>query len=180
MPVPDFSPGEVLTAAAMDSIGLWLVKTDTITSGSSKEITGAFSANFENYKIVISNLETSSTANSILFRIGTLATATYYWTGVQVNFSNVVSGNSQAGGTSMQTGIIGITGDKTGGTIEIQMPFLTSKTTIQASGTDPRTTGAMRSSIGFVDNTTSYTSFSIVCGVGTFVSCNIAVYGYRN
>jgi hypothetical protein len=54
MPVPDFSPGEVLTAAAMDSIGLW--KVGSVTAGSSSAIVldNIFTSNYDNYRIVFS------------------------------------------------------------------------------------------------------------------------------
>lgn len=53
MPVPDFSPGEVLTAAAMDQIGLWLVKTQTFTSTQNCNVTDCFSSDYENYVAIV-------------------------------------------------------------------------------------------------------------------------------
>jgi hypothetical protein len=53
MPVPDFSPGEVLTASAMDSIGMWLVKTQTFSSQTNCDVTSCFSGDFENYIAVV-------------------------------------------------------------------------------------------------------------------------------
>jgi len=53
MPVPDFSPGEVLTAAAMDSIGLWLVYSSSFTGVTSNSLpNGTFTSSFRNYRIV--------------------------------------------------------------------------------------------------------------------------------
>jgi hypothetical protein len=52
MPVPDFSPGEVLTAAAMDSIGMWLVHSSSfagVTSNSLPDDT--FTSSYRNYRI---------------------------------------------------------------------------------------------------------------------------------
>jgi hypothetical protein len=52
MPVPDFSPGEVLTTAAMDSIGLWLVTTATVSSQTSLIVANCFTSDFKNYRVL--------------------------------------------------------------------------------------------------------------------------------
>jgi hypothetical protein len=54
MPVPDFSPGEVLTASAMDSIGLWKVTSGTVSASPTLTVDNCFSANYANYRVVIS------------------------------------------------------------------------------------------------------------------------------
>jgi len=74
MPVPDFSPGEILTAGAMDSIGMWLVKTVTVGSGvTSIPVTDAFSASYDHYKIVyIGGVATGQ--NDILVQLGSTNT----------------------------------------------------------------------------------------------------------
>jgi hypothetical protein len=62
MPVPDFSPGEVLTAAAMDSIGLWKVGQFT-ASGTSRALVcdNIFTSNYTAYKVVVGLGSTSNT-----------------------------------------------------------------------------------------------------------------------
>jgi hypothetical protein len=67
MPVPDFSPGEVLTAAAMDSIGLWKVGSATAVYGTTTQlnISNVFTSDFAVYKVVISSLR-YGTGNSTL------------------------------------------------------------------------------------------------------------------
>jgi hypothetical protein len=56
MPVPDFSPGEVLTAAAMDSIGLWKIASGPL-SGAATNFQGCFTSSFRNYRIEISEVQ---------------------------------------------------------------------------------------------------------------------------
>jgi len=74
MPVPDFSPGEVLTAAAMDSIGLWLVKTQTVgTAVSSVTVTDAFSTTYDNYRIIYTG-GSSSANNNLAVTLGASTT----------------------------------------------------------------------------------------------------------
>ena len=46
---PTFSSGSVLTAAQMNAVGLWLVKTQTVgTAVSSVSVTDVFSSNYDN------------------------------------------------------------------------------------------------------------------------------------
>ena len=57
---PVFSAGAVLTAAQMNAVGLWEIKTQTIGTGvASFEVTGAFSSDYDNYKIVINSMDAS-------------------------------------------------------------------------------------------------------------------------
>ena len=182
MPVPDFSPGEVLTAAAMDSIGLWLIKTDTITSGTSKEITGVFSSDYKNYKIVVSNGQ-SSGATGLRMRLGTTSTSVYYWSGISLAYGGSQTNETQAGGTSFNTGgVLTSGGNKGGGVIELQMPQQATTTAFQAQFGDPRTNGTgARNYTGFVNNSTQYTSFTFFTEGGvTFTTLDVAIYGYRN
>jgi hypothetical protein len=85
MPVPDFSPGEVLTAAAMDSIGLWLVKSQTVGAGvSSVTVTGAFSADYDQYLITY-NGGSGSTTQAVRLQLGPSSVAGY-----NANYNNVL------------------------------------------------------------------------------------------
>ena len=61
---PTFSSGAVLTAAQMNSVGMWLVKTQTVgTAVSSVTVTGAFSADYDNYLILMSGGTGSDSAS---------------------------------------------------------------------------------------------------------------------
>lgn len=84
MPVPDFSPGEVLTAAAMDQVGLWRLGGGTFSVGTSGQSFTAFTSDYDNYQIVFSDVVCSSGLASLLFRFsasGTPSTTGYYWAG---------------------------------------------------------------------------------------------------
>ena len=184
MAIKTFTSGEVLTASDTNTFlansGLVFVKSDSITSGSSKEITAVFSSTYDNYRIVISNFE-SNVAFGLNFTLGSSATgANYFWSGVIVSYSNgAVSGEYGNNGSNFNTGIVGA-GAKGGGVIEIQSPNRALVTTLQAQATDGRTTGAGgRNNTGMLNNTTQYTSFTLSVGGNTFVSCDVTVYGYR-
>jgi hypothetical protein len=71
MPVPDFSPGEVLTAAAMDSIGLWKVASGTFTgatSASAASISDIFTSDYDNYRIILKTSNATSSNVNMQFR----------------------------------------------------------------------------------------------------------------
>jgi hypothetical protein len=181
MPVPDFSPGEVLTAAAMDSIGLWLVKTQTIASGvSTVTVTGAFSADYENYLIILDNVVISS-ASGFPFTLGATATG-YYWAGTTVFYS---SGSTTtefgSNATVFASGVVTDSTGPSGAQITLYRPFSATKTNYNAHGSDSRIAGAgVRTYSGVLNNTTSYTSLTFATTAGTVTSGTIRVYGYRN
>jgi len=92
MPVPDFSPGEVLTAAAMDSIGLWKVASATVSLGTTPlNIVGVFdSSKYQNYKLVLRQY-TVSTSSRIEFKFlsGTTPTSLgYYAAGIGAQYTS--------------------------------------------------------------------------------------------
>lgn len=176
---PDFSVGQVLTAAQMNAVGLWLIKTDTITSGSSKEITGVFSADFKNYKIIISNFA-SSVDFGLKMRMGTTATGVYYFASNTVSYAGVAATDSVAAGTEWNIRAVA-SSLKAGATIDLFSPYEAIQTSFASQATDVRTIGIGTSATtGFINNTTSYTSFTLSVGANTFTSCDVAVYGYRN
>jgi hypothetical protein len=179
MPVPDFSPGEVLTAAAMDSIGLWLVKTQTVGAGvNSVTVTDAFSDDYDNYKIIYTNY-TGNVAEPLKLRLG--ATATGYYGNVVLNeYTNttttIVNDTNQAffryvGGSSTAGSLTDI---------DIRAPFLATRTYIQAHSIQYSTFGAGTYG-GFLENSTSYTAFTLASfTTGLITGGTIRVYGYRN
>jgi len=160
--------------------GLWLIKTDTITSGSSKEITAVFSSSYSAYKIVVDNFE-SSVAGILRMRMGT-ANSGYYSSGVISTYaSGAVSGEFINGGSEWLASAVSEVGHKASTQIEVFQPFATVRTSYTSTGIDARVGGAgLRNYAGFKNDTTSYTSFSLLLVGANFVSCNVAVYGYNN
>jgi hypothetical protein len=176
MPVPDFSPGEVLTAAAMDSIGLWLVKTQTVgTTVSSVTVTAAFSATYDNY-LVTYNGGTSSSSGIIGLRLG--ATATNYKTSyVYTSWNNTVLGAGSS--TDTLFGRFGRHGAsaQSVGHCQLFNPFATAPTRFVGNDISATDGGSF---VGFMDNSTSYTDFTLIPNTGTLTGGTIRVYGYRN
>ena len=79
MPVPDFSPGEILTASAMDSIGLWLVGGGSFANVGSFDVTG-FSSTYDFYELRMSigGVGGTTGVTGQLFQGATARNANYY------------------------------------------------------------------------------------------------------
>ena len=179
MPVPDFSPGEVLTAAAMDSIGLWLIKTVTIGSAvASVPVTDAFSADYDAYKVTITG--GAGSANATLgLQLG--ATTTGYYAGYnRVTFSSglasLVADNNAAIFSRAGYG----TANTLNANFEVHQPFATKNTFFFAPFVAQDTTQIAGAGAGFLNNSTSYTGFTIIPNAGTLTGGTIRVYGYRS
>jgi hypothetical protein len=178
MPVPDFSPGEVLTAAAMDSIGLWLVKSQAVGTGvSSVTVNDAFNANYDSYKITYTNGVANTTTN-IGTRMG--GTTTNYRIAMQG--TTITSGNASAYDNNTNSNWIwtGIAGTAyTNYNVEIWQPFLAKPTFVRAN---LMTNGAdiIWTCAGSLADSNSYTAFTLLALSGTFTGGTIRVYGFRN
>lgn len=174
MPVPDFSPGEVLTAAAMDSVGMWLVKTQTVgTAVSSVTVTGAFSADYDNYLITVVN-GTMSVDTSLTLAMGSTATG-YYGSLIYSSYNTTTIAAINDNNTTKFTYAGG--GNNVAAYIEILQPYLANETQIRSRIRYSTTYGQY---IGHLSNSTSYTSFVLSPFSGTMTGGTIRVYGYRN
>ena len=174
---PVFSAGSVLTAGQMNAVGLWLVKTDTITSGTSKEITGAFSSDYTNYRIVISNVRMNA-VDGLYFRFGTANTG-YYGSLQYDRYDGTANGyarNNNGAGLAIGYGEDFVSAGSS--SFDVYNPQGTA---------DRRNIAGNFYSAGYSGwfggtrvTSTAYTSFTLYsAGGSTFSSCNIYVYGYR-
>ena len=80
MPVPDFSPGEVLTAAAMDQVGMWELGTLNFSSSTGENLDGVLSSSYRRYLLVwdfVSNQTTSANVFLQLRKAGVTAITNY-------------------------------------------------------------------------------------------------------
>jgi hypothetical protein len=180
------STGQVLTVAggvpswatpAAGGAGLTLVSTTTIGSGvSSVVVSGAFSSTYDNYKIIVSGGVASSDANFNL-QLGS-TTSNYGWyEQVMTTAAPTISGAWIGSTSSFAFGKQSTT--LLNGVMEIQCPFLAKATTMTAWGI--RNVANVRTAFqyGIIDNTTSYTAFTILSD-STMTGGTIKVYGYQN
>ena len=173
---PDFVSGQILTAGQMNAVGLWLVKSQTIGSAvSSVTVTGAFSTDYDAYKITITGGNTSADCE-LRMQLGS-ATTNYYSSIIGVTSANAVTSTRRqntvahfdfvgTGSTNMMTA-----------NIEIINPFLPKTKTLTASNILP--TANMSLTTGYMDDVTSFTAFTISPSTGTMTGGVIRVYGYR-
>jgi hypothetical protein len=176
MPVPNFTSGEVLSAGAMNSVGLWLVKTQTIgATVPSVEVTGAFSSTYDDYLVIVQGGTASAGANMRL-QIGN-ATTGY---SSRLAFGAYTS-TTASGAVDTTSAFFDWTGHLSSvsflGQVNIKAPNLAKYTHVYAPFDNGNDVGTMA---GVLKNTTQYTSFTVsVAGAGTFSGGTINVYGYR-
>jgi hypothetical protein len=158
-----------------------LVAAQTIGSAvSSVTVSSAFSAAYDAYKIVVTG-GAGSTNQTLTLTLGSTSTGYYASYFRTTSFSNAAydgqilnngSGWSESGyGTTSGLGM----------NIELQSPFL-AKTTIlggvyQRGNTTVLGIGTVS---GMLNNTTSYTAFTITPSSGTMTGGTVRVYGYAN
>jgi hypothetical protein len=181
MPVPDFSPGEVLTAAAMDSIGLWLVKTQTVSSSpavSSVTVTDAFSADYDNYRITYTG-GTQSISADLNLVLGASSTGYY---GVLIFGATTSPGAPSMALNNNATRFDWVGGGSAGQTshasFDLLGPFLSGWTKVRNGGYENGV------NIGTQQGThqvaSSFSAFTLGIVGGTLTGGTIRVYGYRN
>jgi hypothetical protein len=184
MPVPDFSPGEVLTAAAMDSIGMWLVASGPLATATTNFV-GCFTGDFTNYRIVVDSVETSGNTD-FSFR---MLSGTTPASGGDYNIAMV--GISDIAGAENRTQVnqsLGYTGFTNVGTFNVPIgsfvfdvygPQIAQRTFFTINATTH--TGNFIGRAGMVVHklTTAYDGIQFLTNSAVTVGGNVTIYGYR-
>jgi hypothetical protein len=161
----------------MDSIGLWLVKTQSIGTGvSSVTVTGAFSADYDDYLITVSDTTPSVGGNWFEFGFDPAATTGFYgWSyGIQY-LGTVISQGRNNLGSLLITQTNAAQGSNSMA-INVSNPFKTTRTSVFSNSSQ---------GTGFViqggehNPAASQTQFFIRPSGGTLTGGTIRVYGYR-
>ena len=176
----DSNTTQYYDGAAWQSVGvtpgLVLVKSQTIGSAvSSVEVTGAFSATYDSYKIIVTGGVGSAAETELSLKLG--ATTTGYYNNVIYTAWNTTV---QAIGNSNGSAFTYIGASSTSSihlNIELDSPFLGEHTSM--SGTLTRI-GIAGPVTGLQQSTTSFTAFTITPASGTLTGGTIRVYGYAN
>ena len=185
MTYPSFSVGETLTSSAMNAVGLWKIKSQTL-SGTETTVTSCFTADYRAYRVVFSNL-TFSAIDLMTLRlvVGTTPnqTSNYYSSRLEIrNSDGVVTGAGVAGGSYWAPGTAGFT-TASGGCIDIYNPYSnTMATAFNSTGVDTRTDGAAaRFGGGFFNGTTRFDGLWISNLAGNrTMGGTVTIYGYRD
>ena len=179
MTYPVFASGDVLNASDMNGVGLWLVKSQAVGTGvSSVTVTGAFSADYDNYRISYTGGVGSGGA-AISMRLGATATGYYSQLMYAAYASPIPPISNVPDNNGAQWSYFGaMTASMARVSVELNNPFLAARTQFNGTYVDIALSGQMA---GFLDNTTSYTAFTLTAGGGgTLTGGTIRVYGYRN
>jgi hypothetical protein len=145
---------------------------------SSVTVSGAFSATYDNYLIILSG-GVGSTATGINLTLGATATG-YYRGGNYTSYgSTTVTGVAGNNVTNWQS--IGVASTTSlDARVELYDPFLEKNTKMRGSYASALTTGESLVQQGFLNNTTSYTDFTFTKASGTLTGGTIRIYGYNN
>lgn len=183
MAFPVFASGDVLRAADMNAVGLWLVKSQSIGSAvSSFTVTSAFSADYDHYLILINTNSSTSSPVQANMTLGSTATG-YYRTGIYMSYgSTTVTGVTDNNATSW-TDVLRPHQNSTEcyAQITLMNPYASRRTAIVSSSPNTSTnTSTPVINVGMLNDTTSYTAFTFTTNTGTLTGGSVRVYGYRN
>jgi hypothetical protein len=182
MPVPDFSPGEVLTAAAMDRIGLWHITTVSPTPATTIAVNNCFNSSFNSYRIIVSPIGVAATISAdTTFRLrvgGVPSGSNYYMTTLFIESASV-SSNSE-NNTSNFRFLATASNNNANNfvTCELHYPFNTTVTKYEnVSSGWAGSAIRQRRTTGFHDQNLSYDGFEL--NAATNITGTISVYGYN-
>lgn len=160
--------------------GLELVKTQTIGSAATNiPVSDAFSSTYDNYKIIVSG-GVGSTVQLVGMYLGTSAPSSGYWSGRIINTAN--NGTPTGNGIN-NGGAWSYAGQASTNFINLNMdvinPFANKFTVYNGSFVlDNGGNSEFGTTTGMVNNTTSYTAFTLVPSAN-LTGGMISVYGYR-
>jgi hypothetical protein len=168
---------QLFTALGGDYPGLRLIKKQTIgTTVSSVVVNDAFSATYENYKIIVTGGVGSATND---LRIALNGITTGYYSNLSFTAFNSATAQGAIAGNEASWNWFG--SSNTSGiyaTAEILSPFLTKAKRYTADFINMSITGAAGRSNGINLSATSATGFTINTTGGTLTGGTVYVYGY--
>ena len=160
--------------------GFTFISATTIgTTVSSVTVSSAFSATYDNYKIIMTG-GVASTSGAARLSLGATTTGYYgfyvvgAYTAITVtgeNNNNTVAGFEDCAFGSANSLLMNM---------DIFAPNLAKRTSATWSNSNSNTTGAWVTGGGFLDDATQYTAFTITPFSGTYTGGTIRVYGYQN
>jgi hypothetical protein len=167
------------TWQAVGASGMTLVSATIVGSAvASVTVSSAFSATYDAYRIVITNLTTSA-STGIEMTLGATV-ANYYYVSSAALFATGNFSNQVGEANAAKWVVMGNTGAATvSNSLDVTSPFLASRTFFSGGfiSTAGGTAGVLS---GYLDNTTSYTAFTVTPSSGTMTGGTIRVYGYAN
>lgn len=156
--------------------GLVYIKQQTIgTAVSSVTVSSAFSADYDNY-VITCHGGASSAQGALGLQLGATVTGYYGNMIYSTHGSTAVLAVSDNNAVRF-THIGSANGDFISLNVNLLNPFVASKTVATGVGTVYTTVNGSYN--GWLNNSTSYTAFSLIPNAGTLTGGIITVYGYR-
>jgi hypothetical protein len=176
---PDFTTGQVLTAAQMNAIGLWEVTTLTITNATSGFTDTAFTSDYKNYRIV--GTFSSTTAINLAMTLrnsgGDVTLTNYKYMDALVTYG-VTSWTVAGSTTAANFPTLARTNDngaESGFVCDVLGPATATRTNVLANATDQVLYRTMN---GIYNADTAMVGFKL--SATTAFTGTFRVYGYRN
>ena len=159
--------------------GLTLVSSTTIDpTVSTVTVSGAFSATYDNYKIIVSG-GASSTGNNLTMTLGATTTGYYQFSVYGLYNSNTVNGLATQNAANWRDIVYGTAANLVGA-IDVFSPQLARNTQFLSSTSSAATGGLFLNQGGYLADSTQYTAFTLTTNSGTITGGTIKVYGYQN
>jgi len=166
------------TVFGLPAGGLTLVKTQTVgTAVASVTVSGAFSATYDNYKIILDSID-GSVEVAAYIKLNNSAGSTYFYGVVLVSYSAgaIISTNLNAGTLGLYAGTIS-TLNNSANVFDVISPF---KATYTSNMGHTATLVYGLFYAGTDKNAVSHTGFTLLPQSGTMTGGTIRVYGYQN
>jgi len=176
MGFPSFVSGDTLTAADMNAVGLWLIKTQTIgTAVASVQVTSAFSSTYDNYLVTVAGGVAS--ADSFLKMTLGASTTGYYQARQSIVYATAARLDGADNNAAAWTAVGSSDTNRLSLYMTLNNPGLAKYT--QASSfylmTALAATATSEHRVA-----TAFTDFTLAPNSGTLTGGTIRVYGYRN
>jgi len=177
--VVQYYDGAAWATLGPTSSGLTLISSTTIGTGvSSHAVSNVFSATYDAYKIIVTGGLSSAANTDIGLQLGATTTG-YYMYAVRVTSAAAFAGTA-LNSTSSFTRAGNGDPDGLNMTVDVLSPFLSKQTQYFGPYIIGTTSESMGMGMGWLDNTTSYTGFTLVFSGGTATGGTCRVYGYAN
>lgn len=163
--------------------GLTLISQGTKSAATSQAFNGVFTTDYKNYKVIFSQITTSSNNEEIYMRVGTSGSPdtgnNYKFNRVQVSGGGAVTGSGATTQTNMtilpNSGVANNFVEMT-----FNSPFETERTIVNAQSLGNRATfiPEIFYSLLVVDTATSYTDILVFTSSSANFTMNYAIYGF--
>jgi hypothetical protein len=159
---------------APSTSGLVLINTTSFSGVASQSINDVFTTTYDNYEIVVKGTDSTTTAVKIRVRVGgsDLSTNTYKRSQYGFTYAGATDSDNSASDNGITVGRINSSTFSFKTTII--SPFLLENTRVFGISQD---TNRGQTHWGYVDNTISYTGFTLI--FGSSATGTVSVYGYN-